>query len=65
MITLLSTALVCPLMVGCDKEVDHTSKETSNPITGNTTTTDKSTMQRPDGTTYQNQSQQTTPTPSH
>jgi hypothetical protein len=60
-ISVLSAALVAPIMVGCDKEVSHQQDQSTNPLTGNTTTTDKSTMQRPDGSTYQNSSQQTSP----
>ncbi len=62
MITVLSAALVSPLMVGCgDKEVAHSQDQSTNPLTGNTTTTDKSTYQRPDGSTYTDKSQQTSP----
>ena len=62
MITVLSAALVSPLMVGCgDKVVSHSTDQSTNPLTGNTTTTDKSTYQRSDGTTYTDKSQQTAP----
>ena len=65
MITVLSAALISPLLMGCndDKEVGKSTQESKNPITGNTTTTDKTTYQRPDGTTYTNTNEQTTPTP--
>lgn len=44
MIGVLSAALLCPLMVGCgDKEVSHSEDQSHNPLTGNTTTTDKTT----------------------
>ena len=59
MITVLSASLVAPFLTGCgDKEVQSSKETTHNPITGNTTTTDKTTMQRPDGSTYQNSNQQ-------
>ena len=62
MITVLSAALVSPLMVGCgDKEVAHSEDQSHNPLTGNTTTTDKTTYQRSDGSTYTNKDQQTAP----
>ncbi len=61
MIAVLSAALVAPLIVGCDKQVDSSKTTTTNPLTGNTTTTNKDTMQRPDGSTYQNTNQQTAP----
>jgi hypothetical protein len=62
MITVLSAALISPMMVGCgDKEVQSSKDQSTNPLTGNTTTTEKNTYQRPDGSTYTNQSQQTAP----
>ncbi len=62
MITVLSAAMMAPIMVGCgDKEVAHSTDQSTNPLTGNTTTTDKSTMQRPDGSTYTDKTQQTSP----
>jgi hypothetical protein len=62
MISVLSAALVSPLMVGCgDKEVAHSQDTSTNPLTGNTTTTDKTTYQRDNGTTYTNSNQQTAP----
>jgi hypothetical protein len=62
MITVLSAALVSPLLTGCgDKEVDSSKTTSTNPLTNNTTTTDKTKMQRPDGTTYTNTNQQTAP----
>jgi uncharacterized lipoprotein YehR (DUF1307 family) len=62
MITLLSAALVSPLLTGCgDKEVSKSSDQSTNPLTGNTTTTDKTTYQRDNGTTYTDKSQQTAP----
>jgi hypothetical protein len=64
MIAVLSAALISPVLVGCgDKEVSHTESESTNPITGTKTDKDKTTMQRPDGTTYQNSSE--TKVPSH
>ncbi len=60
MITVLSAALVSPILVGCDKELQSSKETTHNPITGNTTTTDKTTMQKPDGSTYTNTNQQST-----
>jgi hypothetical protein len=62
MITVLSAALFSPLMIGCgDKEVSHSTDQSTNPLTGNTTTTDKNTYQRPDGSTYTDKTQQTAP----
>jgi len=61
MIAVLSAALISPVLIGCDKEVSHSTDQSTNPLTGNTTTTDKSTMQRPDGSTYNEKSQQTAP----
>ena len=62
MIAVLSAALISPLMVGCgDREVQSSKDESHNPITGNTTTTEKNTYQRPDGSTYQNTNKETTP----
>ena len=62
MITVLTAALVSPLMIGCgDKEVNKSSDQSTNPLTGNTTTTDKTTYQRPDGSTYTDKSQNTAP----
>jgi len=60
MMTVLTAALICPMVTGCDKEVQSSKETTHNPITGNTSTTDKTTMQRPDGSTYTNTNQQST-----
>lgn len=62
LITVLTAALVSPLFVGCaDKEVSHQDSTSTNPLTGNQTTKDQTTYQRPDGTTYTNTDKQTTP----
>ena len=62
MITVLSAALFAPMLTGCgDKEVSSEKKESTNPLTGNTTTTEKTTMQRSDGTTYTNENKNTAP----
>jgi hypothetical protein len=61
-ITVLSAALLAPLMVGCgDKEVSHSETQSTNPLTGNTTKTDQSTYQKDNGQTYTNKTQSTTP----
>ncbi len=61
MLTVLSLALISPIMVGCDHPVSSSEKTSVNPITGNQTTKDQTTYQRPDGTTYTNSSSETTP----
>jgi len=65
LIAVLSAALLSPLMIGCsgDKEVGNSTDQSANPLSGNTTTTEKQTYQRPDGSTYTDKSQQTAPTP--
>jgi len=64
LITVLSAALISPLLVGCadtDKQVGTKSEQSTNPLTGNTTTTDTTTYQRPDGSTYNTTNQHTAP----
>ncbi len=62
MLTVLGLAMVSPVMVGCgDKEVSHKETQSTNPLTGNTTTKDQTTYQKSDGSTYTNSSKATTP----
>jgi hypothetical protein len=62
-LSVLSLAMVSPIMVGCDKEVSHSDKTSENPITGTQTTKDQTTYQRSDGSTYTNSSKTTDPQP--
>ena len=51
-VSILSLALASPIMVGCDKQVSHTESQSTNPLTGTTTTKEQNTYQRSDGSTY-------------
>jgi hypothetical protein len=62
-IAVVCAALISPVLIGCDKEVSHQDSTTHNPITGNDTSKDTTTYQRPDGSTYTDKSQQTNPAP--
>jgi hypothetical protein len=63
MIAILSTALISPILVGCDKEVAKTDTTTKNPDGSMKTDTSK-TVQHPDGSVTNTNSSQTTP-PTH
>jgi hypothetical protein len=53
MTTLLLAALATPLLGGCgDKKVEESQSQSTNPLTGTTTTKDQTTYQRSDGSTY-------------
>lgn len=57
MLTMLSAALLSPVLGGCDHQVAHSQSTSTNPITGTTTTKDQTTYQRSDGSTYTNSSE--------
>lgn len=61
LLTLMGLALASPVMVGCDRQVSHSQETHTNPITGNQTTEEKSTYQKPNGQTYTNSSEKTAP----
>ena len=54
--TLLSLSLAGAGLMGCDREVAHSEKTSTNPITGTQTTSEQTTYQRPNGSTYTNSS---------
>lgn len=64
-IALLAAALLAPALTGCDREVSHTEKTTENPVTGTTSTKERTTYQRPDGSTYTESSKTSTANPDH
>jgi hypothetical protein len=64
-VSLLGLALSAPIMIGCDREVQHSEKTSENPITGTQTTKDQTTYQRPDGSTYTNSSKSTNTNPNN
>jgi hypothetical protein len=55
LVIVVTTALISPL-AGCDHQVSHTEKTSTNPLTGTQTTKEETTYQRPDGSTYTNTS---------
>jgi hypothetical protein len=56
LVIVVTTALISPLLAGCDHQVSHTEKTSTNPLTGTQTTKEETTYQRPDGSTYTNTS---------
>lgn len=61
----LSAALLSPVLGGCDHEVSHSEKTSTNPLTGTQTTKEQTTYQRSDGSTYTNESSHSTNAPAN